>query len=30
VRAPEADPEQFGRVWEKHVYALNGQYEMAD
>ena len=30
VRAPEADPEQFERVWRERVYALNGQYEMAD
>jgi acyl-CoA dehydrogenase len=30
IMAPAADPEQFDRVWREHVYALNGQYEMAD
>ena len=28
VRAPEADPEQFERVWGEYVYALKGVYEM--
>jgi len=28
VRAPEADPEQFERVWGTYVYALRGVYEM--
>jgi len=30
IMAPAANPEQFDRVWREHVYALNGQYEMAD
>jgi acyl-CoA dehydrogenase len=30
IMAPVANPEQFDRVWRRHVYALNGQYEMAD
>jgi acyl-CoA dehydrogenase len=30
IAAPVADPDQFGRVWEKHVFALRGQYRMAD
>ncbi len=30
IMAPEANPEQFDRVWRGHVYALNGQYEMGD
>jgi acyl-CoA dehydrogenase len=30
VRAPEADPEQFERVWGEYVYALKGVYEMGD
>jgi len=25
---PVADPEQHNRVWEKYVFALNGEYEM--
>ena len=30
IKAPVANPEQFEKVWREHVYALNGQYEMAD
>ena len=30
ILAPVADARQFDRVWRKQVYALNGQYEMAD
>jgi acyl-CoA dehydrogenase len=30
IQAPVADPEQFDIVWREHVYAVNGQYEMAD
>jgi acyl-CoA dehydrogenase len=30
IRAPVADPGQFERVWKEQVYALAGQYEMAD
>jgi acyl-CoA dehydrogenase len=30
VRAPVADPEQFDRVWREQVYALKGQYRLAD
>jgi hypothetical protein len=29
-QAPEPDAEQFDRVWREHVFALPGQYEMAD
>jgi len=25
---PVADPEQYNKVWEKYVFALNGEYEM--
>jgi acyl-CoA dehydrogenase len=25
---PVADPEQYSRIWEKCVFALNGEYEM--
>ncbi len=28
IRKPAVDPERYGYVWEKHVYALNGEYEM--
>ena len=30
IRAPEADAEQFEKVWRGHVHALNGQYRLAD
>jgi len=30
IQAPVADPVQFDRVWNEQVYALAGQYEMAD
>jgi len=30
IQAPVADADQFERIWREHVYALNGQYEMAD
>jgi len=30
IQAPAANPGQFERVWQAQVYALNGQYEMAD
>jgi acyl-CoA dehydrogenase len=30
IRAPVANPEQFDRIWRERVFALNGQYEMAD
>lgn len=30
INAPVADPTQFDRVWRDHVFALYGQYEMAD
>jgi acyl-CoA dehydrogenase len=30
IQAPVADAAQFDRVWRERVYALNGQYEMAD
>ena len=30
IMAPVADTAQFDRVWQAHVYALNGQYVMAD
>ena len=30
IMAPAANPAQFNRVWQEYVYALNGQYEMAD
>ena len=30
IQAPVPDPEQFERVWQNEVYALYGQYEMAD
>lgn len=30
IMAPAANPEQFERVWQEQVYALNGQYELAD
>jgi acyl-CoA dehydrogenase len=30
IQAPVADAEQSERIWREHVYALNGQYEMAD
>jgi acyl-CoA dehydrogenase len=30
IQAPVADPEQFDRVWREQVYALNGQYALAD
>jgi acyl-CoA dehydrogenase len=30
IQAPVADAGQFGRIWQEYVYALNGQYEMAD
>jgi acyl-CoA dehydrogenase len=30
IQAPVADPVQFDRVWKEQVYALAGQYEMAD
>ena len=30
IQAPVPDPEQFEKVWQGEVYALNGQYEMAD
>jgi acyl-CoA dehydrogenase len=29
IMAPVADAAQFEKVWQEHVYALNGQYEMA-
>jgi acyl-CoA dehydrogenase len=28
IKAPEADMEQFERVWREHILALAGQYEM--
>ena len=30
IMAPVANPDQFERVWREQVFALNGQYEMAD
>ena len=30
IRAPEANPDQFESVWQKHVYSLKGQYRMGD
>ncbi|NOR40394.1 MAG: acyl-CoA dehydrogenase [Gammaproteobacteria bacterium] len=30
IKAPVADPEQFERVWQNQVYALNGKYQFAD
>jgi len=30
IRAPSADPEQFGKVWQEQIYALKGQYQLAD
>jgi len=30
ICAPLADAEQFDRIWRDQVYALNGQYQMAD
>ena len=30
IQAPVANAGQFDRIWREHVYALNGQYEMAD
>ena len=30
VMAPVADEAQFDKVWQEQVFALNGQYEMAD
>jgi acyl-CoA dehydrogenase len=30
IMAPVPDTKQFDRVWQEHVYSLNGQYEMAD
>jgi len=30
IQAPVANPEQFDKVWLQNVYALNGQYELAD
>ena len=30
IQAPAANPGQFEKVWQEHVYALNGQYRMAD
>jgi acyl-CoA dehydrogenase len=30
IQAPVANAAQFDRIWREHVYALNGQYEMAD
>ena len=29
-QAPEPNAERFDRVWCEHVFALAGQYEMAD
>jgi len=30
IQSPVASPEQFGKVWQEHVYALTGQYQMRD
>jgi hypothetical protein len=30
VQVQVANPEQFENVWQEHVYALNGQYQMMD
>ncbi len=30
IQAPVANAGQFDRIWREHVYALNGQYQMAD
>jgi len=30
IQAPVADAGQFERIWREHVYALHGQYQMAD
>ena len=30
IQAPVADPGQVDRVWNEQIYALAGQYEMAD
>jgi len=30
IQAPVPDAAQFDRIWREQVYALNGQYEMAD
>jgi acyl-CoA dehydrogenase len=30
VKAPIANPDQFEKVWQQQVYALNGQYQLAD
>jgi acyl-CoA dehydrogenase len=30
IKAPAANPDQFDKVWSEQVYALNGQYQLAD
>jgi acyl-CoA dehydrogenase len=30
IQAPVANPGQFEKVWQEHVFALSGQYQMAD
>ncbi len=30
IKHPLPDPERFGRVWEKYVYAMKGQYKLND
>jgi acyl-CoA dehydrogenase len=30
IQAPVTDTAQFDKIWQAYVYALNGQYEMAD
>jgi len=30
IKKPAVDPERFNRIWEEHVYSLNGAYQMND
>jgi acyl-CoA dehydrogenase len=30
IKKPTVDPDRFNRIWEKHVYALKGEYRMND